>query len=708
MGGATPARVTREPASGRVARLWSLNRCGFALIALLGLSVSVFWVSGRASATLGSPLTTAFFDSEPGEPFLNGGSLTFSSVFYQGGGGSPRFTLSDTSGDTYQIYFAPPTSQTALVPGTYEGAQFAAGASNPELFIDRGGLDVCPSGTGRFIVDDITLAPDGSLQTFSVRFEEHCNGGTPALFGAISYNSTADYRTRTISPVSLSLPTTGGTPTSGSVTITDNGPSALTPSGFNISGADADQFAITGNTCTSPLSATETCTVTVNYTPGGTPSQASAALNYYDELSPQGSPGEPGTAGTGRYIPLTGTNSPPLAVSTSSFDFGEATLGTFAGPLSVVVTNTSNSVDEFNTDSDFVFSGPGADDYVAIPDPTCLTGVDLVRLNPQDSCQIDLYFSPGTLGSRPATFGIDDTLNSGASVALSGSGGIGYYQVSSNGAVANFGDALYYGDASDIPLNHPIVGIAQTGDDGGYWLVATDGGIFNYGDAGFFGSAGSVHLNKPIVGMAATADGGGYWLVATDGGIFNYGDAPFFGSAGSLRLNKPIVGMAATPDGGGYWLVASDGGIFNYGDAGFHGSAGGISLNKPIVGMAATPDGGGYWLVASDGGIFSYGDAKFYGSTGAIHLNQPINGMAAMPTGNGYWFTAADGGIFNYGDAPFQGSSSGQNLGGPVVAMTTDGVPTAQAFTDLAALRPPDGGSTASAMLPSERRFGGP
>ena len=45
----------------------------------------------------------------------------------------------------------------------------------------------------------------------------------------------------------------------------------------------------------------------------------------------------------------------------------------------------------------------------------------------------------------------------------------------------------------NLTLNHPIVGIAQTGDDGGYWLVASDGGIFNYGDAGFFGSAGGLH-----------------------------------------------------------------------------------------------------------------------------------------------------------------------------------------------------------------------
>ena len=142
---------------------------------------------------------------------------------------------------------------------------------------------------------------------------------------------------------------------------------------------------------------------------------------------------------------------------------------------------------------------------------------------------------------------------------------------------------------STTPLDHPIVGMAATGDDAGYSLVASDGGIFPFGDAGFLGSAGGLQLNKPVVGMAATPDDGGYWMVATDGGIFSYGDAQFYGSTGSTHLNQPIVGMAATPDGGGYWLVASDGGIFAYGDAQFYGSTGSIHLNKPIVGMVPTP-----------------------------------------------------------------------------------------------------------------------
>jgi hypothetical protein len=407
-----------------------------------------------------------------------------------------------------------------------------------------------------------------------------------------------------------------------------------------------------------------------------------------------------GLFGPGASVVGAATSHTNLTVSQTNVVFGSATLGDFLGPIPFTFTNTNASMaDTISGATGFVISGLAADDYTGVPEDNCTIGDDgTVMLAPAGSpgstCTFDNFFNPGALGARPATLAVNDSLDSGIVINFSGTGAIGYYQVSAAGAVAHFGDANFWGDASNLHLNKPIEGIAQTGDDGGYWLVASDGGIFTYGDAGFFGSAGALPLNKPIVGMASTGDGGGYWLVASDGGIFAYGDANFFGSTGDLTLNKPIVGMAPTPDGAGYWLVASDGGIFNYGDAGFFGSAGGMPLNKPIVGMAPTPDGGGYWLVASDGGIFAYGNAQFYGSTGSIHLNQPIVGMTAMPDGGGYWFTAADGGLFNEGNAPFYGSSAGQLTN--VVAMTTDGAPTLQAFFDIPAIRSHDAGARPS------------
>ena len=391
---------------------------------------------------------------------------------------------------------------------------------------------------------------------------------------------------------------------------------------------------------------------------------------------------------------------------TSSLSFGNTTLGTFSGPVPLTLFNNSGSTDTILS-TGLSFSGPGADDYAITPSSSCTSdGADTITIAPSSACTLNTDFFPGALGDRSATVTIHDSVGSGWSISLSGTGSIGYYEVDSRGNVAEFGDAGYFGDAGSTALNHPIVGMAVTGDDGGYWLVASDGGIFSYGDAQFYGSTGAIHLNKPIVGMAATPDAGGYWLVASDGGIFSFGDAQFYGSTGAIHLNEPIVGMAASPDGNGYWLVASDGGIFSFGDAQFYGSTGAIHLNKPVVGMAPTPDGKGYWLVASDGGIFSFGDAQFYGSTGAIHLNKPIVAMAAMPDGGGYWFSAADGGLFSYGDGPFLGAGVGIGLGA-VVDMASDGGPTLQAFADIPAIRQAHvtGPSPALRHIP---RFAGP
>ena len=281
------------------------------------------------------------------------------------------------------------------------------------------------------------------------------------------------------------------------------------------------------------------------------------------------------------------------------------------------------------------------------------------------SCTVDMYFYPGALGARNADLTLNDPAAAGTSITLQGTGGIGYYQVSSNGAVGYAGDAGFYGDASNVTLNHPIVGMAQTGDDGGYWLVASDGGIFNYGDAPFYGSTGGLALNKPIVGMA--------------------------GELRCQRAQRVLVGRVG-------WrhlqlrrcaVLRLDGQHPpEQADRG-HGCdarrwrllAGRVrrrhlQLRRRAVlrldgrhppeqadrGHGPDADGAGYWLVASDGGIFSYGDAQFYGSAGALPLAQPIVGMAGMPDGSGYWFSAGDGGLFNYGDAPFYGSGTGQGV----------------------------------------------
>ena len=176
------------------------------------------------------------------------------------------------------------------------------------------------------------------------------------------------------------------------------------------------------------------------------------------------------------------------------------------------------------------------------------------------------------------------------------------------------------------PSAASVVGMAAMPDGGGYWLAWNNGTVTTHGDALNYGDASQLTLDAPIAHIVATADGEGYWLVASDGGTFAFGNAGFYGSMGGQHLNEPVVDLAPTADGGGYWLVASDGGIFAFGDARFYGSMGGQVLNKPVVGISADGATGGYWEVATDGGIFAF-NAPFFGSTGSIALNKPVNGM---------------------------------------------------------------------------------
>ena len=224
----------------------------------------------------------------------------------------------------------------------------------------------------------------------------------------------------------------------------------------------------------------------------------------------------------------------------------------------------------------------------------------------------------------------------------------GFWVVYANGDVAANGRAHYFGGASDLPLNGPIVGGAVA-HGAGYWLVASDGGTFSYGKAPFYGSMGATTLNQPVFSMAATKSGHGYWLVARDGGIFTFGDARFHGSTGNLVLREPITGITATPTGKGYRLVAADGGMFSFGDAHFYGSLPGLGLNvTDVVGMAQTPTGTGYWIARSDGSVYAFGKAPKFRAIVAASCD-PVTAIFSDPVRDGYQLVTRSGATITFG-----------------------------------------------------------
>ena len=98
----------------------------------------------------------------------------------------------DSEQASYSLDFAAPEvpDQGVLQPGAYEGA-----TRFPFQAPDEPGLSVSGDGrgcnrlTGRFDVFEVEYGPNGEVELFSADFEQHCEGGQPALFGSVRFRA---------------------------------------------------------------------------------------------------------------------------------------------------------------------------------------------------------------------------------------------------------------------------------------------------------------------------------------------------------------------------------------------------------------------------------------------------------------------------------------------------------------------------------------
>jgi uncharacterized repeat protein (TIGR01451 family) len=90
---------------------------------------------------------------------------------------------------SFHLFFAPPAGE-PLTPGVYEGV-----TGWPIQSPTHAGLDVsgdgraCNTIVGRFVVHEAVYSGTGHIVQFAADFEQHCGGESPALFGAIRFNS---------------------------------------------------------------------------------------------------------------------------------------------------------------------------------------------------------------------------------------------------------------------------------------------------------------------------------------------------------------------------------------------------------------------------------------------------------------------------------------------------------------------------------------
>ena len=450
------------------------------------------------------------------------------------------------------------------------GPSHRVGFANPALYSAAGALHDVTSG------NNDALGVNGGTYAASAGYDLATGLGTPdvaALASALCSGSTSSTPVIT-TPVATVAPITGsfGAVTVGSsapaatFTVANTGTGALSVAAVAVSGADAADFPVTGDTCTAvTLPALGTCTVAVAFRPSAARPEAAGLIVTSNSASPLDA------------VPLVGSGVNPTV------DPPVTTAGTPAGYW---MLTADGRVYPFG---DAVSYG----DSAAALAPLMAVGVRATKLEPTPT-------------------------------------GHGYWIVDSAGHVGAFGDArdLSGVPAGQLRPAEWVTSLSSTPGGKGYWVFTDEGRVLGYGDAPFLGDMSTTKLNGPILGSIPTASGRGYYLVGSDGGIFAFGDATFRGSMGGSHLNASVESLVPTADDGGYWLVAGDGGIFAFGDATFRGSMGGANLNAPISGMVRF--GNGYLMVASDGGIFDFSDRPFFGSLAGTPLAQPVVAVGSL------------------------------------------------------------------------------
>jgi hypothetical protein len=188
-----------------------------------------------------------------------GGTAAYMSIGVAGG----------TAGDSYTLEFAAPPGKVLLAGGVYVNAQRA-----PFREAGRPGIDIHGSGrgcntiTGLFEVKDIVVAPNGTVTGAWIVYEQHCEGGSAALWGEVRVGVPTP-AAPLLAPGIVRWPATdvgrAATVVPAAVVATD-GPRTMATA--TLTGAGASDFVIRSDECSGrSLAAGAACQVWVRFVP---------------------------------------------------------------------------------------------------------------------------------------------------------------------------------------------------------------------------------------------------------------------------------------------------------------------------------------------------------------------------------------------------------------------------------------------------------
>jgi hypothetical protein len=243
------------------------------IVSVLAVGLVLAWMpSSPAPVRAAGSITAVAFDSDPGD-WIGAGQQ------YEYVAPASTITATTSSPGRVSVHIDGPLGEwwnidlgaagaDPLVIGTYEDANRLGDATHPRLDVYGQGRG-CGSDTGRFVVSELERDGGGNITSLAASFEEHCEGGTPALFGEVRVAAVNGYKLLTVSPTAIDLGPAGVGQSSAkqAVTVTSTGNAGVSLSAISIGGADPGDFAIDSETCPAVLAPDGTCLVKVKATP---------------------------------------------------------------------------------------------------------------------------------------------------------------------------------------------------------------------------------------------------------------------------------------------------------------------------------------------------------------------------------------------------------------------------------------------------------
>lgn len=227
-------------------------------------------------------------------------------------------------------------------------------------------------------------------------------GGRMSVF----LNDFVDQSGITIDPASHDF---GDTPVGTAVgpqefTVTSSGATQLLFGPISLTGADSDQFALTGTSCGPPLAPGQTCTVSVSFNPTSTGAKT-ASLSFVTDA-----PGSPQTVS----LSGSGIDDADIAITPASHDFGD--VGMFSAGTPQVFSVESTGTTELEIAS---VSLAGTN-----PNQFTIDGNDCgATLQPEETCEVTVNYRPTEAGSKSAALSFaTNAPDAPQTAAISGTG----------------------------------------------------------------------------------------------------------------------------------------------------------------------------------------------------------------------------------------------------------------------------------------------